>query len=224
MSIPSKSILTKLTVRQLPLPGTALACHTMRQGGNASVRDVVRVLATDPISALSILKRANEAYYGLQGTVSSLTHAVEILGIEHVLHMLSVDQAPAEFNVPLHLVMQHSFVTAQIAHRISGGTWMSDQGGNVFLGGIFTAGLLHSVGRLATCISFPSEAGRLYGYDNHTFPVKGSLRELEKLQFGADYIEIGTLIAQKYRLPADLCDVIRLHADTERANSRDSSY
>ena len=85
MSIPSKSILTKLTVRQLPLPGTALACHTMRQGGNVSVRDVVRVLATDPISALSILKRANEAYYGLQGTVSSLTHAVEILGIEHVL-------------------------------------------------------------------------------------------------------------------------------------------
>ena len=224
MSLLSKNILTKLSVRQLPLPGTSLACHALRKQENSSVGAVVKVLSKDPLSTLSILKRANEAYYGLQGTVNSLTHAVEILGPQHVLRMLSVDLNPSSFNIPLHLVMHHGFVTAQIAHRIASGSWLWQNKHERHVGGVFTAGLLHNIGRLAVCVTYPAEACRLYGFDNDTFPISGTLREIERLQFGADYVDMGAFIASKFRLPSGLSNVIRFHANPSDLDVKDDTY
>lgn len=224
MSASTTSIFSNLSFRQPPSPDLVHEGKRLIQKDNVTVEEVARILSSDISFAVFILKRANNAYYGLSGNVNSLTHAVEILGVSNVLTMIDTTASADRSNIPMRLTSEHAFVTAQISHRLTYGHWIWLPSVHSTIGGVFTAGLLHSIGRLAICTSHPEQANMLYGYSDQAFPVSGSLLELEQLQFGADYAEIGAFIGVKYRLPADLTDVIRHFEDPTELKSWDPSY
>ncbi|MDA1028556.1 MAG: HDOD domain-containing protein [Bacteroidetes bacterium] len=224
MSASSTSIFFNLSFRQPPSPDLVNEGKRLIQQDNVTVEEVARILSSDISFAVFILKRANNAYYGLSGNVNSLTHAVEILGISNVLAMIETSASSDRANLPMRMTSEHAFVTAQISHRLTYGHWIWSNNGHSTIGGVFTAGLLHSIGRLAICTSHPEQANVLYGYSDHAFPVSGSLLELEQLQFGADYSEVGAFIGVKYRLPSDLTDVIRHIEDPTALKSSNPSY
>ncbi len=218
------SIFSNLTFRQPPAPEMVNEGKRLALQDNATVEDVARLISKDILFAVLILKRANNAYYGLSGNVNSLTHAVEILGVSSVLSMMITPDPSPRSNQPLSLITEHAFVTAQISHRLTHGHWIWANNAQSSIGGVFTAGLMHSIGRLAICLSYPEESKMLYGFSEDPFPVKGTFQEIEQLQFGADYSEIGAFIAVKYRLPSELIDVIRHSEDPHQLQESHPSY
>lgn len=223
MSITAKSIFPRLRLRQPPRAQTRKASLDLIASHNPSPDDVVRILSSDPLTALYVLKRANNAFYGLQGSVSSLTHAVEVLRTESTLAMMSAGTLEQDSNPALDAFIRHASVTAFIGHRLATGSWLWKGEHGAQAGLVFTAGLLHSLGRLAMCVSYPDEACALYGFSDKSFPVSGSFEDLEQLQFGADYAEVGEFIARKFRFSDALLGVIRNHKRPEILNAPEST-
>jgi len=213
----------KLTVNGTPSKGVSHVSRTLLESGTAQTQDVVKVLSQDALAAIQVLKRANNAYYGLQGQISSLTHAVEIVGSNSVLNLLSADYPDSPSNVTLDVIRQHALITAQISHRLTYGQWLWNQS-SAAAGAVFTAGLVHQLGRLAIGLSFPSEARMIYRLADDYFPIEGPLRDIEQLQFGADFVEIGTFLASKLRLSKETQEVIQFHESPDQLDPFNSSF
>jgi len=204
-------ITAKLTLRQPPARMTAAVAELALEQGRISRLQVAEILWSDPMSAANILKRANESYYGMRGSVGSLLHAIEVLGPESCLKMLSTGSEYSFESPATDAVIRHARATGHISHRLATGTWMAFNNSASRPGFVATTGLLHSIGRLALCASFPAETESLYGFSELSFPVSGSRTELEQLQFGIDYAEIGEFISRKLNLPSEITEAVRGH-------------
>jgi hypothetical protein len=80
-------------------------------------------------------------------------------------------------------------------------------------GFLFTAGLLHDVGKTVFANNYPVEASKMYEESR----LWESLREadlgaVEQLAFGLDHREVGEYVARKMQFPENLTEVLRHHA------------
>jgi HD-like signal output (HDOD) protein len=210
----TSSLNGKLALRQPPRFRTRLAAETLLKAGSPRAEDVLRILMTDPLAAISTLKRANESFYGMRGSVGSLTHAVEILGASSTPQLLTTipasDDATQEGPAQRALI-RHATVTAHVAHRLANGRWLDDEGSPFEPGLVATTGLLHNVGRIAFCISLPLESDSLYGFGTTPFPIDGPLTELEQLQFGLNHAELGAFMLHHLQFPEEMVESIQRH-------------
>ncbi|MDA1333344.1 MAG: HDOD domain-containing protein, partial [Bacteroidetes bacterium] len=206
-----QNISGRLTLRQPPLKSVRDGAILARESGDFSLQTILELLLNDPITAVSILKRANQSFYGLRASVGSLSHAVEILGAPTCLGLMADTPGQSTNHPGLSRIIRHASIVSQVSHRLANGTWLSD-GFSPFPGLVATAGLLHSMGRIALWHSFPVESASIYGFSDTPFPFDGSKTELEQLQFGTDHVEIGEFLSRKMHFPLELIDAIRHHA------------
>ncbi|MDG2016311.1 MAG: HDOD domain-containing protein [Rhodothermales bacterium] len=223
MNTGSTQLFGTLSLKKLPLSETIKACSTLLSERSICANDIVNILSCDPIAVASILHRANNAFYGQQENISSLSHAVEALGPYSVARMMAESTA-AETDTSIIAFTRHACATAHIAHRLVNGSWPKSGKAASKIGSVYTSGLLHSIGRLAICHSKPRESAILYGFSDSSFPLVGNLTDLEHLQFGTDHFEVGEFIALKLRFPQLLVDVIRSYGLTDQLNPEASSF
>lgn len=210
----TSSLNGKLALRQPPRTWTRQAAEQLLEAGSPASEDVLRILMADPLAAVGILKRANEYFYGMRGSVGSLTHAVEILGEASVLRQLThipASVSASEESPAQRALIRHASVTAHISHRLANGRWLDDPGSPYNPGLVATTGLLHNIGRLAFCISLPTESESLYGFGSTPFPIEGPLSELEQLQFGLDHAELGAFMLHHLQFPEEMVESIQRH-------------
>ena len=184
-----------------------------RNGSDSDAFTITGIIAEDPVSALTILKRANHAYYGYLGNVESLTHAVELLTPRSVAGYLLdlADRESGETPPVVQKLSEHALQTGRFAHRIRTGVWLFDRARRDFPGSVFTTALLHSAGRIVLATSFPEIAGTLYGDGrNEGLFVQRDWSLAERLQFGADSTEVADYVFRKLQLPERTADVVRL--------------
>ncbi|NNF04993.1 MAG: HDOD domain-containing protein, partial [Rhodothermales bacterium] len=184
-----------------------------RDGASGDALAVTGILSGDPLSVLTVLKRANHAYYGYLGSVESLTHAVELLTPQSVTSfLLELSERDAgESSVVVRLLSEHARETGRFAHRLRTGIWLFESERQDLPGSIFTTALLHSAGRLVLASSFPDMARTLYGDGNREgLFVQRDWSLAERLQFGADSVEVAEYVFGKLHLPEYAAAVIRL--------------
>lgn len=68
-----------------PLPDTVVKIQEICSNPKSSVRDLADVIENDPILSAKILKVANSPYYGFTSRITSLHHAISLLGINTIL-------------------------------------------------------------------------------------------------------------------------------------------
>lgn len=70
---------------QLPsLPAVAVRVLELAKQSNASVENVTKVISSDPALAAKVLKTVNSSFYGLPHQVSTISHALVLLGMQTV--------------------------------------------------------------------------------------------------------------------------------------------
>jgi len=197
-----------MAMRQPPQQATIDALNRLEVLGTVSTDAVVRILMTDPFAALTTLKRANESFYGLRASVGSLTHAVEIIRPDSCVSYFAHADSAGRTSDAIKAVTRHAQATAILAHGLATGQelWTSDS--PVRMGMTATTGLLHSLGRLILCVSYPSETDSMYGFSSQAFPVDGTRKELEQLQFGLDHTEVGAFAIRKMHLPDEMSEAV----------------
>jgi HD-like signal output (HDOD) protein len=113
-----------------------------------SMRDVGAAVMRDPILSAQVLKVANSPAFGLAQEVRSIYTAVTILGINSLKSILTFHTMPHALYVTstqrsmFRQIWEHMNITAIIA------SFMAKASGGLDSGLLYTAGLMHDIGKL----------------------------------------------------------------------------
>lgn len=173
---------------------------------NCTPKDLVQVIDKDPVVTVKILKVVNSAYYSLPKQITSINHAVVLLGFNTIknlaLGIAAIGMLPksnaAGFDMQLYLM--HSLATASIAKKLA-----SDVDGADPMD-CFIAGLLHDFGKVVFAEFMPEEfrqALELSQRDN------SSLHEAMRMTLGVDHAVVGGMLVEKWRFAPNLVETIQ---------------
>ena len=177
---------------------------------NDSIGVIESCFRSDPSLASQLLAAANSAAMGLRSRVSTLRHALAVLGIDRI-RSLVVTIATSSYmrQFPLEVVRpiwSHGIATAVIAEQLAG---YSDRLSGAAL---YTAGLTHDIGRLGLLASdrHAYAAFLLAEYEN-----REETEEIECDRFGIIHTVAGGLLTQLWGFPESLC----AHAENHHGES-----
>ena len=197
------------SLRDLP-PFPPVALQVLRQLSSQDVEtsEIVGTLANDPVFSGEVLRMANSSLFGLARQVRTLRLAVVVLGRDRLrgvtmaVALRSYVTAPKKFP---HFAdwWQHSLATALLTDGLAA-AWATARDF------AYTAGLVHSIGRLGLMTLYPKAYLRLAEAEEAT---PGEILELERSIFGVDHCEAGRLMMEKWGLPRELIGPAEHHHD-----------
>lgn len=190
------------------LPAIAVRVVELCRDKAVSVRDVGQLLSHDPALSAKILRTINSSYYGLRQPVTTVPHAVAMLGLESVKMLaLGFSLVPTLKDcggkvydpTPLWRRSLGAAVGAQaIARRV--GLAGADEA--------FLAGLLQDLGVMAMIATLRERYASLL---IAVGPAHHRLLALERKRLDLDHTVVGERLAQRWNLPEALTAAIRWH-------------
>jgi putative nucleotidyltransferase with HDIG domain len=193
------------------LPTVATRALRLLSNEDARLLELYHVIESDPGFASEVLRIANSPVYGQATPVKSLIQAAMLLGFDrlrgavvtvgirsYVANLLAIPS--------LEACWRHSLACAIIGEHFA-------QSLSIRPDDVFTAGIMHDIGRLALAAIHPKKYSE--------FLAKASLEPCDALQeearlFGMDHCRVGCLLVENWDLPAEFTDVVGHHHDTER--------
>lgn len=197
-------------VKRLPPPSaTATRLIAVITDPESSVEDIIEVIKYDPGLTSEVLRICNSAYYGLQRRVSSLQEAIVRLGSMRVLQLVMsvhtttlLSRPQPGYGLEPGVLWRHCVAVAIAAARF--GTRM----GIANEGLIFTAGLLHDIGKIV----LNEYVGRDFqAIVEKVTQQRASFIEAERDVLGISHEEIGARLAERWQLPEPIIRCIRYH-------------
>ncbi len=169
---------------------------------NVSLQKISEFVASDPTLTARILKMVNSPVYGFPGRISSINHAMVILGLNVVKGLLigvSVFEVMKKNMVGL---WEHSLSSAIYAKIISKKKDLDAPEE------ISVAALLHDIGKVILLIAFKDEYTKILEIAKTR---ENFLYELEKEHLGITHAEIGGIVGKKWNFPLKLIEPIMNH-------------
>lgn len=185
--------LTKLP----PFHPAAMKLLTISGESETAITEFERAFKSDPALTADLLMVANSAAFGFRARVDNIRHALSLLGMERIRSLgFTIAMSMYVRNVPnkddVRSVWAHSTASAVIAD-VLGRAYSSH--------GLYTAGLVHDLGRLGLLLS----VGKKYGEVLHKeFADIPESMKLEKVLFGVTHCEAGALVSRTWGFPETL--------------------
>lgn len=159
-----------------------------------------RIISQDPSMSLNVLKVANSAFYGLRNKVSSIEHAVRMLGPREITSLCIacsagriLNPSPREPAIDMALFWRHSVATGVFAKMLAGELNIG------LLNNIYLAGLVHDVGK----IILDRFAHQIYMDVMRLTASEGiSMADAEQRVMGASHDVVGAWLIEKWQLPS----------------------
>jgi putative nucleotidyltransferase with HDIG domain len=197
-------------IEHLPIPSSVLRrINRVISKPDASGADVANALRFDPTLCGKVLRLANSAYIGLPHRVSSLPHAVVLLGIKRVHSLVLTSELIAPYKQSASLPFsidrfrRHAVTVAYIAESIARHLKRYDAPDQHEL---FSGALLHDIGKLLAGAVDGEEVRKTY---ERAKKMKIPYYRAEREEFS--HRALGLAIAEKWHFPPDLSACIRGH-------------
>ena len=197
------------------IPGSALRLLELVDQADASIEDIEEVLRLDPGLTANVLKLTNSAFFGLPSKVGSVKRAVMLLGLKKLKQLIMascvsavMDKDIPGYDLPAGELWRHSIAVSVAAEGLVGE--LGIRSGE----DIFTAALLHDVGKLVLGQFINDDYDALQAAAGNSV----SFEVAEKEVLGADHAEIGARILEQWSLPAELVHAVRWHHNPEMAS------
>ncbi|BCS90196.1 HDOD domain-containing protein [Pseudodesulfovibrio sediminis] len=175
----------------------------------ASLEDVGVTLSRDQGLTTRILSLANSAYYGLQAEVQSVPRAAAVLGmseIRNIVLALGVNGLAKAYDMPEEFTLEaywlHQFKVGAVAKELSRITDIGKPDN------LFTAGLLHDIGKLITALKRPFDWAAIQDLAE-TDDMQDN--EAEEAYWGMDHAVVGALVLNSWDLPVNLVEPVNWH-------------
>ncbi len=216
---PSVLKLISQQIEQLP-PFPMVINQVLRviENPNSSLADLTKVILNDPSLTGAILKTVNSAYYGFKGAISTVSHAVSLLGLKEIKSLtLSLPINDAFFSGK-----KRSFGLDQgdlWIHCLSVGLCgrkIAESARYAVPEEAFVAGLLHDIGKNLLNDVFPERFDHALHLARKNDQV---LADVEKKMLGISHATIGAWLGQHWKLPPPLIAAIQNHHDPLAASA-----
>tara|TARA_R110002072_G_scaffold150953_6_gene299906 strand:- start:12052 stop:13971 length:1920 start_codon:yes stop_codon:yes gene_type:complete len=184
---------------------------------DVAMGDIARLVQQDQALAGKVLKTVNSSFYGLSSPCASIDRAMGYLGLNTVkslvlgFSLVETTKSVSEgFDLEAH--WRRAIIGATGARTIARNV------GGVDPEEAFTAALFQDMGMLA---AFAAMQGR-YAAVIDGVPHRG-LCATESQEFGFDHAIVGAGLAEKWKLPSDICEAIRCHHNLDSVSEQNKA-
>jgi len=197
-----------LKCQTLPtLPAVAVQVLELAQKPETDIAEIARLISRDPALSSKVLRTVNSSFYGHSQNVSTISHALVILGLQSVRTLVLgfslvshlSGEKPKGFK---HLEYWKRSIYAATAARSIAGRLDARQQEEVFL-----AALLMDIGMLVLDRVLGEEYGKLH----ERAITHAELAKAETAALGMDHADVGAVLAGQWKLPATLAQPIGCH-------------
>jgi len=190
------------------LPGVVRFVSTVVEDSQSSMQDVGEVISRDQVLSAKILRMVNSPFYGFPGRISSVTHALVLLGLSVVKGLVLSTAVFDNLDRKYRGLWEHSLGTAVISRQIAKAMGVQD------CEDIMIAGLLHDLGKVVLAVVEPDQ------YDlciQQAHLQKIHIAQAEQQQFGVDHTQVSAWVCERWHLPARLVECLTMHHQPQRA-------
>lgn len=196
------------------LPTIALETIELVQQKDVNIKQIANTIQHDPALSSKILKTVNSSFYGQAHSISTISHALVVLGLNSVKTLalgFSLvanlrDQGGDNFD---HVAFWRRSLYAATAART-----LAKHVGLVQQEEAFLGGLLQDLGMLAMNQTLAEEYTPVL---HETGGEHRRLRELEQEMLALDHCVVGKALAEAWHLPPLLVQPIAYHETPEQA-------
>ena len=205
--------------RKLPtLPGIAIKILETIKKEESSLQEIADILSKDPSLSSEVLKAINSSFYGLSTKVTSVTHAVNLLGINTVkslalsFSIVNTLNSEKTKNFDYTSFWKDSLIAAVSAKNIAKRILP------LFADDAFFLGLIHNLGMMVAN-QIMTEAYQLVIKEKEE--TNCEIHEAEDKVLGFNHMELGEYLIESWNLPESFSTPIRFHHDPEALVTKD---
>jgi putative nucleotidyltransferase with HDIG domain len=203
---------------ELPtLPVVIQKINALLSNPRTTAAEVGQAISTDQAIATKIIRLVNSALYGFPGRISTITHAIVILGFSTVKNVILTTTILSRFD--LHKNVQGFDMMGLWKHSVAVGSIARLIAQEIGFRGkeeAFVGGLLHDLGKVVHALYLPESFLQVV---NNAHEKHGLFYDSEMEIHGATHVDIGSWIAEKWNLPNDLAMVIAHHHTPTKAGN-----
>jgi HD-like signal output (HDOD) protein len=184
------------------VPSVLKQLSTIIENPKISLNEISHFVSKDPALTTKILQMVNSALYGFPGRISSVNHAVMLLGLNVVKGLLLSVSVFEIMHKAMIGLREHSIGVA-IASKV-----IAQKKGLKEPEEVFVAGLLHDVGKVILILMYPDE------YDKAVKESEASaiaIFDTERNHFSETHAAVAGWLSEKWHFPRKLCDCLANH-------------
>ena len=198
------------------LPVVANNIILITQNPKSSALEVGRAISQDQALVSRILRIANSTFYGFPRKITTITHAIVILGFANIRNLVVtssiLDILPSKRRdgyFDREGFWKHSLACGVTSKLIANRLGIKN------VEEVFIWGLLHDFGKLVLDTYFNEDFAQVFRLVKEKEIL---IREAEEELLGFDHAMVGGRVADKWNLPPALIKVIRFHHNPPQAN------
>lgn len=197
-----------------PLPAVVNKILQVSSDPERGLDELTHIVEAEVGLSASIIKLANSPFFGLSHEVSSIPHALAVLGMDELRNMVLAKVLFNSFSSfrkkgeIINFLWKHSFCSALAAQIIGKRMGRNESG-------LFVAGLIHDIGKMVIFLSFSKESLlKIYGESER---LNDSRKEIDFL--GLNHEDLGRLLVKRWLFPDALQMAVGYHHSPESAPS-----
>tara|TARA_R110001592_G_scaffold77247_5_gene232618 strand:- start:55 stop:903 length:849 start_codon:yes stop_codon:yes gene_type:complete len=190
------------------LPAFITVITSMVEDDSSNAQEIGEIIQRDQVLSAKLLKLVNSPIYGFPRRISSVTHALVLLGFNVVKGLVLSTAVFSDMAKDTSGLWDHSLGTALISRRIGEELGVSDPEECMI------AGLLHDLGKVILSH---------LALEDYIQVMKAAhdrgvhIAEIEREVFGVDHTRIALWLALRWHLPDRLTDALTYHHAPSRA-------
>ena len=186
------------------LPGVVARIMEMVDSPETTGRQLGQEIAKDQVLSAKVLKLVNSGFYGFSQPISTIPHAVTMLGFDAVRSLVLSSSVLEMMNEALPGLWEHSLACARSATMVAEHVQMPHPEE------MSVIGLLHDLGKVILCQSFEDDFKKV----QRRIERRDCLFHVaEEGVMGINHGELGGWLLEKWTLPAKLVNPIVDHHD-----------
>jgi diguanylate cyclase (GGDEF)-like protein len=186
-------------LKRLPtLPGIALRILEAVQREEPDLGEIAEILSTDPPLSAEVLKIVNSSYFGLPKKITTVLHAVNMLGIQTVKNLALSFALIKSFRNQGEVCLDYSLfwknsLTVAVAAKLIAEKVAPEMAEDAFF-----LGLLHELGVLAMAQCMPDQYAMVL---KEAEVANCTLLEVENQIIGFSHMDVGAYLMESWGLP-----------------------
>jgi len=198
-------------IRQCPnlpsLPAIAVQVLDLAQKADVDIVEIARIISKDPALSGKILRTVNSSFYGRSQNVSTISHALVILGLQSVKILVLGFSLVSNLTKSKSKAFKHITYWRRSVYAATAARSLAQKFGLVQQEESFLAALLMDIGMLV----LDTVLGEQYGEIFSSAKTHNELAAAELAALGMTHADVGGILAEQWKLPPLLTTPVSKH-------------